>query len=101
MILKNKIRDNFWTGLVVGVVLLCINYFFFEYLRSILADHYGNPYLFPAPRIQLFAILVNILLFRLCLINFDKEKTAKGILFITVLSALGYLFYFYKFQHHS
>ncbi|HRH67316.1 MAG TPA: hypothetical protein PLU53_13515, partial [Bacteroidia bacterium] len=73
----------------------------FEFIRSKTAQYYGNPYLFSPPRVQLFSVLLNVLVFRFLLITYDREKTAKGILFITVIAAFTYLFYFYRFQQQS
>ena len=97
----SKVKDSFVLGLFSGAGLLTGTYFLFEYIRSTIADACGNPYMFQAPRVQLCSLLVNILAFRFLLVNYDREKTAKGILFISVMSALTYFYYFYRFLHHS
>ena len=67
----SKVKDSFVLGLFSGAGLLTGTYFLFEYIRSTIADACGNPYMFQAPRVQ------------------------------SVMSALTYFYYFYRFLHHS
>jgi len=91
--------DNFLLGLLTGVISLVISWFSLRAIRLSVAEYYGNPYLFPAPRVELICILINILFFRVMIVNLDKEKTGKGILFITVFLSITYFFLFYKFNY--
>ena len=91
--------DNFLLGLLAGFVTLCLSYFVLRSVRLALADHYGNPYFFPSPRIELIAILINIILFRITILNLNKDKTGRGILFITVILSLTFFVLFYKYHY--
>ena len=91
--------DSFLLGLVTGVVTLVISYFSLRAIRLSVAEYYGNPYIFPAPRIELICMLINILFFRVMIVNLQKEKTGRGILFITVILSITYFFLFYKFNY--
>ena len=91
--------DNFLLGLVTGIVTLVVSYFSLRAIRLSLADYYGDPNIFPAPRVELICMLINILFFRVMIVNLEKEKTGRGILFITVILSITYFFLFYKFNY--
>ena len=91
--------DSFLLGLLTGLVSLFISYQLMRWLRMAAVSYYGNPYVFPAPRIQLICILLNILLFRFALVRFKMEKTGKGILLITVLLSFTYFYFFLRFHY--
>ena len=91
--------DNFLLGVVTGITSLVISYFSLRAVRLTVAEYYGNPYIFPAPRIELICMLINILFFRVMIVNLEKEKTGRGILFITVILSITYFFLFYKFNY--
>lgn len=93
---EKKIKNSFVFGLVSGLVSLAIFYFMFSWIRTWISNYVDNPYLFRPPVVQLLTLLVNIILFRFLMINFNKEKTGKGFLFITVISALIYFFIFFR-----
>lgn len=99
MNLKNRIKDSFPAGLAFGGGLLIVSYFLFNWLRLLLIRFYGNPYLLKPPTVQLFCMVINVLVFRWMIINLEKEKTGKGILFVTVLSMFIYFFVFYRVIH--
>lgn len=91
--------DNFLLGLITGMFTLIISYFSLRAIRLSVAEYYGNPYIFQAPRVELICILINILFFRVMIVNLQKEKTGRGILFITVILSITYFFLFYKFNY--
>ena len=91
--------DHFLTGLLGGITTLTLTYLGLREVRLALVDYYGNPYFFPAPRIELITILVNIILFRVVIINYGKEQTGRGILFITVILSLAFFFLFYRYNY--
>ena len=51
-----------------------------------------------APKTHLFAIFLNILIFRYFVVKTDKEQFGKGILLVTVILSLVYFFYFFKYH---
>ena len=61
-------------------------------------DITDNAAILRPPFPQLLAMLMNILLFRLLIINLKKENTGKGVLFITVLLTLAYFFIYNRLQ---
>jgi hypothetical protein len=91
--------DNFFLGLITGITSLVISWFSLRAIRLSVVEYYGNSYIFPSPRIELICILINILFFRVMIVNLEKEKTGRGILFITVLLSITYFFLFYKFNY--
>jgi hypothetical protein len=90
------IKDSFIVGLVSGSVSMVLFYYVFTAIRSALVSYTGNIYMLRPPAVQLFTMLVNVILFRILMINFNKEKTAKGFLFITVITTLAYFFILYR-----
>ena len=90
MILKKPVSDSFLLGMLVGIITLLAFNFLINALRIFLVDYTGNPSLLYPPAVQLIALFLNMIFFRLVMVNLDREKTGKGILFITVLSALVY-----------
>ena len=91
--------DKFILGLVTGIVSLAVSYFSLRAIRLSVVVHYGDPFIFPAPRIELICLLINILFFRVMIVNLEKEKTGRGILFVTVILSITYFFLFFKFNY--
>lgn len=91
--------DNFILGLITGMITLIISYFSLRAIRLSVAEYYGNPYIFLPPRVELICILINILFFRVMIVNLQKEKTGRGILFITVILSITYFFLFFKYNY--
>src|SRR5688500_16737149 len=91
--------DNFILGLLTGTITLLVSYLSLRAIRLSFAEQFGNPFIFPSPRIELISILINILFFRFMIINLRKEQTARGILFITVILAMIFFILFYKFNY--
>lgn len=94
-----KLPDHYLTGIVSGSVTLSLFYLFIAFIRQLLVNYYQNEYLFMAPKVQLFSIFLNVLLFRIVVINLEKEKFGKGILLITVLASFVYFFFYFKYHH--
>jgi hypothetical protein len=90
------IKDSFIVGLVSGAGSLTFLFYLFSYIRSLLINYTGNYYMLRPPAVQLFAMVINVILFRILMINLDKEKTAKGFLFITVLATLAYFAFYFR-----
>jgi predicted branched-subunit amino acid permease len=87
-----KLPDNFLFGVITAMLGLAINCFLLFSVRHILMNHFGNEGVFAEPKPQLIAVLINIIFFRLVIVNYKKEKTGRGILFTTVMLALVYFF---------
>src|SRR3954469_4081938 len=94
-----RLPDTFFFGVFFGIVSLLLSYLLVRSIRMLIVSYNHNDMLFAAPRVQLFAIVLNILVFRFVIVDLKKEKTGKGILFTTVLLSFTYfvLFVRYKF----
>lgn len=90
---KLNLKDSLFVGILLGILSLAVFFYSLDFLRMKLADHYSNPYFFAPPRAALLAVMLNLICFRLLMINFQKEQTAKGILLVTVSAVLCYLYY--------
>jgi hypothetical protein len=93
-----QIKDSFVVGLIGGSVTLVFFFYLFSAIRAMLVSMSGNLYMLRPPAVQLFTMVVNVILFRILIINFQKEKTAKGLLFITVIATLAYFFIFFRLR---
>ena len=90
------IKDSFIAGLIGGTVSLILFYYFFSAMRIMVMNISGNQYILRPPAVQLFTMMINIIFFRILMINLNKEQTAKGFLFITVIVTLIYFFIFFR-----
>jgi hypothetical protein len=89
-----RIPDNFLLGCVLGGSLLYLSTHLIDTWRT---NAYGEnvPAFWHEPKPELIALLLNIFLFRISIRR--HEKTAQGILFITVVMVIA--FYFFKARH--
>ena len=67
-------------------------------LRENYAEH-ALPGFLREPRPELVALVINILFFRLLMVNFSYEKTGRGVLFSTVLLVIVYSYS--RFRHFA
>ncbi len=86
-------------GLFLGVALLFIFFLIVSQIRVFIVSGLNDPYLFDSPRSELIALTLNLICFRFLLLKYNREKTAKGILFSTVIVTFTFFFYFYKLRH--
>src|SRR4051812_17251005 len=93
-----KLPDRFSIGLLFGIITLSLAYLLVRTVRVLMVHYYGNEYLLAPPRVQLYAIAINVIVFRFVIVKFDKEQTGKGILFSTVILAL---IYFFLYMHYN
>jgi hypothetical protein len=91
------IKDSFPVGLLGGSLSLVLFYFLLTMIRILLIKSIGNSNLMRPPTVLFLTIIINVILFRILLINLEKEKTAKGLFFITVIGGLSY----YIYMQHS
>jgi hypothetical protein len=94
-----KLPDNFSFGIVFGIISLFVSYMLMRSVRLAIVNYYNNEYLLAQPRVQLFTILINLIIFRFMMIRFEKENTGKGILFSTVIVSLLYFTLYYRFNY--
>jgi hypothetical protein len=93
-----KLPDSFLIGIFSGLISLSLFYLLFVYVRMLIVNYYQDPYMLRAPKVHLFAIFLNILVFRFVMVKTDKENFGKGILLATVIPALVYFFCYFKFH---
>tara|TARA_B100001250_G_C19694226_1_gene741757 strand:+ start:868 stop:1128 length:261 start_codon:yes stop_codon:yes gene_type:complete len=86
MILK---KDNFFLGLFLGLflplILFILSGFFKKELKFALDDS----------TLYVISCIINLPIFRILILNFNKEKTGRGVLFSTFLLMF---FYLYKYM---
>src|SRR6185369_2832881 len=94
-----RLPDSLLVGVFSGFISLSLFYLFFTLIKTAIIDYYQDPYMFQAPKVHLFSILMNDLLFRFIMVKTDKEKLGKGILLATVVVSFVYFYYFLRFHH--
>ncbi|MDP4268428.1 MAG: hypothetical protein Q8880_13475 [Bacteroidota bacterium] len=81
-------KDNMLFGVAMGVLLPLICYGIFSYLADIFeAKHNGTP-IMQKSTIQVVSVVLNVLTFRIYMINLKFDKTGKGILLATFVYAI-------------
>jgi hypothetical protein len=98
MNLVRRIKDSFVLGIIGGLISSVIFYYIMTAIRVKLIEHFSNENIMRPPVIQLLTMLVNLIVFRILMINLEKEKTGKGFLFVTVLLTLAYFFIYYRMR---
>ena len=93
-----KLPDNFYFGIVTAILGVALSYFLLYGLRVVVVGQYGYSTALAEPKLQMIAIAVNIILFRLVMVNLKKERVGRGILFTTVVLTFIY-FYLYSRYH--
>ncbi len=79
-------KDNFFLGAFLGLCLPIILFFFGALLKK------ETQFSFDDDTIYVVSCLINLPIFRVFMINFNKEKTGRGILFSTFLLMFYYLY---------
>ena len=90
------VKDSFLFGLLCGGASLVVVYYGMSAIRAAIVSYTGNMYVLRPPAVQLFTTIINVIFFRIIMINLNKENTAKGFLFITVIAALAYFAIFFR-----
>jgi len=89
-------RDNYLLGLALGVLTPLPVYGFF-FLLDLLLKSTGIWHGLPKPEnIYLLSLVGNLILMRTYFIKFKLEKTAKGILLLTVILVTAFFYLFVK-----
>ena len=79
-------KDNFFFGAVLGLSLPILLFFLGRLLKI------ETNFDFDDSTIYVISCIINLPIFRVYMINFDKEKTGRGMLFSTFLLMFYYLF---------
>lgn len=99
MSLKKWTKDSFLLGIIGGSLTLYLFYLIVSQIRLFIVSSLNDPYLFGSPKSQLIAVGLNLIGFRILMINFEREKTGKGVLFVTVIALFSYYIYYHKMKH--
>ncbi|MFZ7114414.1 MAG: hypothetical protein ACO1G9_03460 [Bacteroidota bacterium] len=99
MKLKDRLKDNYLTGVLLAFVVIPVTYFSAEGIRSLYVRYKGDVYLYPPPAVQLISLMVSIILFRIIMVNFEKEKIGKGYFFILAMAVFTYFFFYQKMRN--
>lgn len=90
-------RDNFFWGALIGVALPAVA---FIIIRSIASAAGNDDYQFIKPfgedRMQVYAIIANLIPFRIYMINMHYDKTGRGILFSTFFLVIAYFIAYFS-----
>lgn len=97
--LKDKLKDSYITGVLFALLILPASYFFANGIRSLVVKYKADPYLYPPPAAQLVSLLFSIIIFRIIMINLQKEKIGKGYLFVLALAVFSYFFIYQKLRN--
>lgn len=94
-----KLPDSLFLGIFSGFISLSLFYLLVSLVRLLLINYFQNTYMFQAPKVQLFAIFLNVVTFRFVMVKTDKEDFGKGILLATVIASFIYFYYFLRFHY--
>ncbi len=86
MIFRN---DNFFLGFFLGLFFPLILFFLAGFFKKELN------FLLDDSTLYVISCIINLPIFRILIINFNKEKTGRGVLFSTFLLMF---FYLYKYM---
>ena len=95
MKLKDRLKDNYLTGVILAFIVLPATYFAAEGIRTLYVSYKGDQYL----AVQLISLMFSIILFRIIMVNFEKEKIGKGYFFIVALAVFTYFFFYQKMRN--
>lgn len=90
--------DNFFIGFFGCVVLTLILYFFMTEVLRPLAENFNKGYILFYPKAELFILVTDILLFRIFMINLQKQNFGKGWLLSVFIFAM---YFFYNYYNHN
>lgn len=76
-----KIEDNFWIGLALALVLAGL---FFLLFNAVIPSTFGNP-----KTVYLFALVPDLILFRIFTVNLQRPKMGRALLLVTVLGIIA------------
>ena len=79
-------KDNFFFGVFLGLFFPLVLFFFGMFLKI------ETQFSFDDSTLYVVSCIVNLPIFRFFMINFNKDKTGRGILFSTFLLMFYYLY---------
>ncbi len=94
---KLFLRDNFFFGALIGFILPAIAFLIINYISSLAGNDKFMIKPFGEDNMQVYAILANLIPFRIYMVNHKMDNTGRGILFATFVLVI--LYYIMYFQH--
>lgn len=85
-------KDNFTTGLAIGVLLPVILYFIVDQSYQIF-DHYMSDTV--SEKLQLLLFAINAVMMRQFMVKRGQDNIGKGILLITMIMVIAHFIYYY------
>ena len=81
-------QDNFFSGIIYGLLCILISYFLMLGISKLYFNHYQNDLLQP-PKLQMIVLAINIIIFRFVMVR--KIETGKGMLLAIFLTTIIYI----------
>lgn len=94
-------KDNFLFGFVMGLFIPLLVFIAVYAIDSYLADLKQVKTVIKDSTKYIIGVFINLVLFRLYMVNWKMDKTGKGLLAMTFILAIGYvvLFEFLKIKY--
>lgn len=89
-------KDYFLTGAVIGIIAPIIFYGFIWLIDIAMFQLFQVHLTREKHYLYLLSTVINVVLIRYFFINLKEEKTARGLLIVTIAFILSYFFMFYK-----
>ena len=89
-------KDNYWTGLILGVVVTVIFYGVLYAANLLVIEWLGRPMVSQSHYLILLSVIPNVLLLRYYLGKKKFAKTGLSILTLTLLFVLLYFFNYFQ-----
>lgn len=84
--------NSLWFGAIIGFVVPVIFYYVFTWLNQIISNAFFNKNVFTVSTLQVIAVFMNVIVFRIYTIRMEKDFTGRGILLATFVYAFIYLY---------
>jgi hypothetical protein len=94
------LRDNFFFGALLGFVLPAVAFILIQYIsaKTINSNHEMIVKPFGVDRMQVYAIVINLLPFRFYMVNRELDRTGKGIIFATIVLVIAYFIMYFRYH---
>lgn len=95
-------KDSFWLGLILGVLMPAICFGILYLLNNTVfvnpQKETDNKSIFSLSMIIILSIVPNAIALRLYLVNLKADKTGRGILIVTLIIAVAFMIFHYKYN---
>ena len=84
MKLKDRLKDNYLTGVILAFIVLPATYFAAEGIRTLYVSYKGDQYLYPPPAVQLISLMFSIIMIRKRMIENMRDISWISIIFSSI-----------------